>query len=213
MDENVKKVYDIKLEKAQDALINNNMDARLVNSIQEVRDQIKDIIFEGATVSVGGSQTLFECDIISMLKKMNIQYDDRYAEGLTREQMHEIYHRAFQCDFYLSSSNAVTMDGELYNVDGTANRVAAITYGPKNVILVVGRNKIVRDLKEAKQRVKCVAAPANCIRLSKDNACTYTGECMDCSSTTRICSTTVIHSYQAQKNRIIVFLVNQDLGY
>ncbi len=213
MDQNTKKLYDVKLKKVKKALIDNNMDARILGSVQEVREEIKKIIEEGASVSVGGSQSLFECDIINMLREMNVQYDDRYKEGLTREELVEIYRRAFLCDYYLCSSNAVTMNGELYNVDGNANRVAAITYGPKKVILVVGRNKIVSDLEEAKRRVQTIAAPANCIRLSKDNACTYAGECMDCTSSTRICCTSVTHTYQLNKDRIVVLLVNEELGY
>lgn len=213
MDANVKKIFDVKLEKTKKALINNNMDARILDSVEALKEEIKAIIEDGASASVGGSQTLFECGIIDLLREMNIQYDDRYKEGLTREEQVEVYRRAFLCDYYLSSSNAVTMNGELYNVDGNANRVAAITYGPKKVILVVGRNKIVSDIEEAKQRVKSIAAPANCIRLHKDNACTYAGECMDCASSTRICCTYVTHSYQLNKNRIIVLLVNEDFGY
>lgn len=213
MDTHTDAIMMTKLEKTKQALINNNMDARILKDMAAVRKEIQTLIPNGASVSVGGSQTLFECDIISLLREMNIQYDDRYAEGLSREAMQQIYRRAFMCDYYISSSNAVTMNGELFNVDGNANRVAAITYGPDKVILVVGRNKIVSNLVEAEERVKNIAAPANCIRLYKDNACTYAGKCMDCKSPTRICCTYVTHKYQLNKNRIIVLLVNEDLGY
>lgn len=213
MDTHTNALFMTKLEKTKNALIKNNMDARILDNVEEVQTEIKKIIFDGASVSVGGSQTLFECNLIEMLREMNIKYDDRYQEGLSRDQMLEVYRRAFMCDFYLSSSNAVTMNGELFNVDGNANRVAAITYGPDKVILVVGRNKVVSDLKEAEERVKNIAAPANCVRLNKDNACTHVGKCMDCNSPTRICCTYVTHKYQLNKDRIIVLLVNEDLGY
>ncbi len=203
----------IQLEKTKAALIKNQIDARILTNRKAVVEEIHRMIEDGATVSVGGSQTLFECGLIDELRNMNVQYDDRYKEGLSREEQQEVYRRAFQCDYYLASSNAVTMEGELYNVDGNSNRVAAISYGPKHVILVVGRNKIVRNMEEAVQRVEQIAAPANCLRLNKNNACTYAGHCIDCHSETRICCTYVKHGYQLNKNRIIVLLVNEDLGY
>ena len=189
------------------------MDAYILNDINEVKQKIMDLIPLHSRVSVGGSQTLFETGVIDLLRNMDIEYDDRYQEGLTRPQMNEVYRRAFLCDYYLASSNAVTMNGELYNVDGNANRVAAITYGPQHVILVVGQNKIVSNLEEAKQRVENIAAPANCIRLNKNNACTHNGKCMDCQSETRICATFVTHKRQMTKNRITILLVKENLGY
>lgn len=213
MDINTKNLMEIKLEKTKEALLKNNMDARILEDDEQVREEITKIIEEGSRVSVGGSQTLFECGIIDLLRGMDIQFEDRYAKGLTREEMEEIYHKAFTCDYYLSSSNAVTMNGELYNVDGNSNRVAAISYGPKHVILVVGANKIVKDLEEAKKRVETIAAPANCLRLNKKSACSKTGVCVDCKSEDRICATYVTHKYQLKKNRIIVLLVKEEFGY
>ena len=213
MDINTKNLIDIKLEKVKDALIKNNMDARILEDDEAVREEITKIIEDGARVSVGGSQTLFECGIIDLLRGMDICFEDRYAKGLTREEMEEIYHKAFTCDYYLASSNAVTMNGELYNVDGNSNRVSAISYGPKHVILVVGSNKIVKDLEEAKRRVENIAAPANCLRLNKESACTKIGHCVDCKNENRICSTFVTHKYQMKKNRIIVLLVKEEFGY
>lgn len=213
MDKYTKQWMDVKLSKTKEALIRNNMDARIVESKEDVLKVLQDIIEEDSVVSVGGSQSLFECGVIDKLRKMNIQYEDRYAANLTREQMEEIYRSAFQCDYYLASSNAVTMNGELFNVDGTGNRVAAMTYGPKHVILVVGQNKIVADLQEAKKRVENIAAPANNLRLNKSNACTFSGKCIDCKSETRICATYVTHAHQMKKNRFIILLVKEDVGY
>ena len=213
MDINTRNLLDIKLEKTKEALIKNNMDARIVNSASQVREEITKIIEEGASVNLGGSQTLFECGVIDLLRGMNINLQDRYAPNLTRDELEEIYRQAFSCDYYISSSNAVTINGELYNVDGRSNRVAALSYGPKHVILVVGSNKIVNDLEEAKKRVESIAAPANCMRLNRPTPCTKVGHCMDCKSEARICCTYVTHKYQMVKNRIIVLLVKEEFGY
>ena len=115
---------------------------------------------------------------------------------------------------YLSSSNAVTMDGQLYNVDGNGNRVAALTYGPEHVLVICGVNKIVKNLEEAELRVRNVAAPANCVRLHKDsNPCTKTGTCMDCRLPSRICSVGSVLFRSHVEGRIHVLLVNEELGY
>lgn len=213
MDQYTDQLMKIKMQKTRDALLKNNMDAYILENKAEVINTLKAMLTNNAKVSVGGSETLFECGVIDLLRSLPIQFDDRYAQGLTRDEQQKIYHRAFMCDYYLASSNAVTMNGELYNVDGTANRVAAITYGPKKVILIVGRNKIVTDLKQAVERVETIAAVANCLRLHKENACTFAGKCMNCQSPSRICCTYVTHAYQHDKNRITVLLVNEDLGY
>ena len=114
---------------------------------------------------------------------------------------------------YFASANAVTEAGEVLNVDGNANRVAAITFGPASVILVVGSNKIVKDLAAADARVKAVAAPANAKRLSCKTPCAVTGQCENCQSPGRICCTYVLHRYQRVPGRIKVILVGQELGY
>ena len=136
MDINTRKLLDIKLETAKEALIKNNMDVRILEDKEAVREEIVKIIEDGARVSVGGSQSLFECGVIDLLRGMDITFDDRYAPNLTAEEREEIYRKAFTCDYYLTSTNALTLNGELYNVDGNANRVAAMTYGPKHVIVV-----------------------------------------------------------------------------
>ncbi len=213
MDKNLEALYAIKMQKTQKALIANHMECEILENQEAVRTFLRSYLQKGASVSVGGSMTLFECGVIDLLREMDVCYEDRYEEGLTKEQQKEIYRHAFLCDYYISSSNAVTMQGELYNIDGNSNRVAAMSFGPEKVILVVGRNKIVKDIEEAEYRVRHVAAPANCIRLHKDNPCVKIGACADCQSETRICSTFVVHRKQTNKNRILVLLVNEDLGY
>ena len=154
--------------------------------------------------------TLFEMGIIDFLENNSeIQYLDRYHS----EHPHEIYHAALSCDYFLTSTNAVTLSGELYNVDGNGNRVAAMIYGPEHVLVIAGANKVVRDLKAAEDRVKTIAAPANCVRLNKDNPCTKIGACVDCQLPTRICSAAVTLQRSHVPGRIHVLLINEDLGY
>ena len=136
----------------------------------------------------------------------------------------EAYLKAFSADAYFCSSNAVTENGELYNVDGNSNRIAAISYGPKSVIMIVGYNKIVKNIDEAIKRVKTICAPKNCERLDINSYCNSKGECKSylienpeicdgCSSDTRICCNYLISSRQRHKDRIKVILVPEILGY
>jgi L-lactate utilization protein LutB len=191
----------------------NNFEVVIMNSKDEVQEYIKNIIKEESTVGVGGSMTLFETGIIDLLRKLNINFLDRYEPNLTAEELTMVHHNAFNADYYLASTNAITLNGELYNVDGTGNRVAALSYGPKKVILIVGRNKIVNDIKAADDRVRNFAAPVNAKRLNRKTPCTITGKCSDCSSPDRICNFRVITNRVPSKNRITILLVNEELGY
>ena len=202
-----------RMERTAEALRRNNMEAYLTDGRAGVAPLVKSLLHQGDTVSVGGSVSLDECGILELLRGGEYRFLDRYAPGLTREQQEELFRQSFFADAYLCSTNAVTENGELYNVDGNANRVAAMTFGPKSVILVVGTNKIVRDLDEAARRVKEVAAPANCKRLGCATPCAVTGQCADCKGDGRICCTTVIHQKQRAKGRIKVSLVAEPLGY
>ena len=202
-----------RMERTAEALRRNNMEAYLTDGRAGVAPLVKSLLHQGDTVSVGGSVSLDECGILELLRGGEYRFLDRYAPGLTREQQEELFRQSFFADAYLCSTNAVTENGELYNVDGNANRVAAITFGPASVILVVGCNKIVKDLAAADARVKAVAAPANAKRLSCKTPCAVTGQCENCQSPGRICCTYVLHRYQRVPGRIKVILVGQELGY
>ena len=181
-----------------------------VDSVEEAVDVVESLMNEGDTVTVGGSMTLFEAGIMELLRSGKYNFLDRYEKDA---DVQGIYEAAFTSDVYLMSSNAITENGELYNVDGNGNRVAALTWGPKSVIVVAGYNKIVKDVEEAKTRVKEIAAPANATRLGVETPCTKTGHCMNCASPKRICATTVITGRQRVQNRIKVVLVGEELGY
>ena len=221
MDNNLKATYRLKLEKTAKALEKNNMQAFVADDCEEARAIVRDLLTDGEQISCGGSMTLAECGVMDIMRSGDYDFLDR-AKASTPEEVGQIYRKAFFCDTYLSSSNAITEKGELYNVDGNCNRVAAITFGPKQVIIVAGRNKIVPDLDGAVDYVKRVSAPANAKRLSLDTPCTELGECAGansdnmctgCKDDKRICCGYVVTGYQRDKNRIKVILVNEELGY
>ncbi len=215
-------MYDLNL--VAENLRKNRMEAYVVADRQAAYDKVKSLLTPGETVSVGGAKTLDECGILSLLRSGDYNFLDRYAEGLSKEQVGELFRDCFKADTYLCSSNAVTEDGVLYNVDGNSNRVTALAFGPKSVILVVGKNKIVKDLDEAVYRVKTVAAPLNAIRLNCKTPCAKLGHCISldtmehpqmadgCKTTARICCNYLVSGLQRVPGRIKVILVDEELG-
>lgn len=213
-----------RIARTMEALRANRMEAYYVETKEEAAGQAAALLREGDVIAAGGSITLGETGIREMLRRGPYRFLDRDRAGLSREQVEEIYREAFRADAYLCSANAITERGELYNVDGNSNRVAAILYGPKSVIVVAGCNKIVPDLAAAVHRVKTQAAPKNCARLSCAAFCREAGECVSlrqdspempegCQSEARICCNYVVSAYQRQRGRIKVILVGEPLGY
>ena len=213
MDKNLKWVKEQKILRTIESLNKNNMNGYLVNTKEELIEKIKDLVKENSTVSCGGSMSLFETGVIDHLRSGRYKFLDRYEEGLSREQITKLFKESFFADAYFASSNAVTEDGKLYNVDGNGNRVAAMLFGPEKVILVVGVNKIVRDIDEAIKRIKEISAPANAKRLDKITPCSKVGYCMECKGKDKICREFTIIASQGNKNRIHVIFMNEDIGY
>ena len=221
MDENLRAAYRLRLEKTAKALEKNNMKAFVADNCEEACEIVRGLLKEGEQITCGGSMTLRECGVTDIMNSGKYDFLDRTKAG-SPEEVAKIYRDAFFCDTFLSSSNAITERGELYNVDGNCNRVAAITFGPKQVIIVAGRNKIVPDLDGAVDHIKRVSAPANAKRLSLDTPCAKLGECAGvnidnmcsgCNSDKRICCGYVVTGYQRDPERIKVILVNEELGY
>lgn len=213
MDKNTDFVTEKRIEKTIKNLEKNNMRGYFVQDEKEAIGKIKEIMKKGEVVTVGGSMTLFEIGAIDLLRNGDYEFLDRYAEGLAPEDIKEIFRKGFSADSYLTSSNAITEQGELYNIDGNGNRVASMLFGPDKVIVVVGKNKIVVDVEDAVKKVKAIGSPANNIRLKKENPCVKSGFCSDCTSPTRICNEYTLIKRQAQPDRIHVIIVNKDLGY
>lgn len=209
------------IEKTIKNLEKNNISTYFVKTKDEVVPLIEKLVEKGATVAVGGSVTLDQVGVLDHLRCGRYEFLDRYKEGLSRDEVTDIFKKSFWADAYFCSSNAVTEEGELYNVDGNANRISAIAFGPKKVIMVVGVNKIVPDIDAAIKRVKTIAAPKNCKRLGCRTYCNENGHCMDvaggigkgCDSPGRICRHYLVSAKQAQKDRINVIFVDEELGY
>lgn len=210
------------IEKTIKNLEKNGFKPYFVETKEEVLPLVKTLINKGESVSNGGSESLKETGIFDLISNGDYNFIDR--TGLQGEEIRQAYIAAFGCDTYFCSSNAVTENGELYNVDGNSNRVACIVYGPKQVIMVVGINKIVADIDEAIMRVKCKAAPPNTRRLGLATPCSVSGECISlkkenpylcdgCGGDTRICCNYVVSAKQRHKDRIKVIIVNENLGY
>ena len=202
---------DARIEETIKNLKRRGFEPYYLESRAQVLPLVQKLVPAGSSVSHGGSETLKEVGVIDLLSGGDYQYINR--AGLEGEALRQCYQDAFGCDAYFTSSNAITTDGVLYNVDGNSNRVAAMVFGPKSVILVVGCNKVVRDLAEAERRVQEVAAPANAKRLGCKTPCAATGVCADCKSNARICCTAAIHRRQRAKGRIKVILVGEPLGF
>lgn len=204
---------DEKIQKTIDNLRRNKMKPYFVESRTELIRVIGELVKGNSLITSGGSMTLKESGVTEFLQKeYGGAYLDRSA-GKTPEEVGEIMRKAFVSDTFLTSSNAITEDGELYNVDGNGNRVSAMIFGPKQVIVVAGVNKLVKDLAAAKERVEKIAAPKNTVRLSCDTPCAKTGECMHCRSDARICCSYVTLAQQRVPDRIKVIIVNEELGY
>ena len=222
VDENVKGVIMKRLEKVAEALRKNNMEAYVVNDSREAVKTVESILEEGETITCGGSQTLKESGVLELMQSGKYNFLDR-SKAKNQEETDRIYREAFCADTYLTSSNAVTKDGELYNVDGNCNRIAAIAFGPKQVIFVVGYNKIVENLEEAVKRVKTIAAPANAFRFNGEMPCRELGNCVSlenggdmpkgCRCETRMCCNYLVSSFQRKKGRFKVVLVGEELGF
>ncbi len=173
---------------------------------------LRETLPKTAVISWGGSMSLEESGVMELLRSGGYTLIDR-AEAKTPEQARELYSRTILADYYFMSTNAITLDGELVNIDGNGNRLACLMQGPSHVCLVVGRNKISTTLEDAIGRVRNIAAPANVKRLHRQTPCEANGRCGDCFAPGCICSHTVITRRSGHPGRIQIFLVNEDLGY
>ncbi len=218
MDKNVEQITLMSLERTAKALRKNNMAAYVCKSKEDALKQVEALLFKGAVIGSGGSVSLQKCGVMELVRSEEYCFIDRTK--FAPENMSECYQKMYGADIFLCSSNAVTENGELYNVDGNSNRISAICFGPKKVIMVVGCNKVVKNLDEAVKRVKRIAAPANCVRLNCNTYCKETGICVSadggmtdgCKGET-ICCNHLISSKQRHKDRINVILVAEPLGY
>lgn len=213
MDKNLSWYIEKRVERTIESLNKRNMEGHFVNDEVELIELLKSLIPDDSIVGVGDSMTLFETGVIDLLRNEKYIFLDKYEDGITKEEKRKIYEKNFSADAFLCSTNAITESGELYNIDGNGSRVAPMLYGPKQVILVAGINKIVKDIDEAEKRVRNYSAPIDAKRLNKNTSCTTLGYCIDCKSPNRICNDFVVIRGQFVKGRIKVILIGKQLGY
>lgn len=189
-----------------------NMKGYYCSTSKEATELAMKLMDSGDTVTWGGSMTLSECGLMDALATSGHTLLDR-SIAKTPEEKREFFSKAVLADYYLMSTNAITLDGQLINIDGTGNRIACLSYGPKEVIIIAGMNKVVTDVDTGIERVRNFAAPPNTVRLNCKTPCSATGVCDDCLSKETICCQTMITRFSREPERIKVILVGEDLGY
>jgi hypothetical protein len=217
MDKPIENYWKQRLEDVKAALESNNFEVYLAKD----KTDAQTIVLEGIlpklgakTVSWGGSQTFIATGLYDRLKDdANLNVLDAFDKKISAEEMLERRRQALLVDLFITSTNALTETGQLVNLDMIGNRIGGLTFGPKWVILLVGRNKVVADLEEAMYRVKNYVAPVNAMRLDKKTPCIKTSYCEECKSPDRICNTWTITEKSFPKGRVKVVLINEDLGF
>ena len=207
---------ELRVNKTMSALRKNGFEALYVPTKEEAVSKILDLIPEKALVGLGGSVTLREMGLPDALRKRGNRVADHWearARGASAEEELGTRRQHLNSDVFVTSSNAITETGELVNIDGGGQRVAAMIFGPRKVIVVAGINKIAEDADDGVKRARNVAAPINARRLNRKTPCAVSGRCVDCDSAERVCNiTTVIHRRPRDTN-LTVILVGENLGY
>ncbi len=197
-------------------LRDNDFEVISCTSAEEAKEEILNIISDDSLVGIGGSVTLREIELYEELESRDVEVANHWKarrEGKKSREIRKIRKQHINSDIFLTSTNAITQTGKLVNIDGTGQRVAAMIYGPKKVIIVAGTNKICEDLEAGIKRARDVAAPMNAKRLDLDTPCVETGECVDCESEDRICKVTTILDKKPHDTDITIVLIDETLGY
>lgn len=192
-----------------------NMHGFYCKTNEEACEQILKLIPKGSLVGLGGTSTLIESGLLDVLREADIELLDRYKEGVSGDEVFEMRMKGLTSDVFISSTNAITVKGQLINCDGMGNRVASMLFGPKKVIIIAGVNKIVNSIEDGMDRIQTYAAPMNNVRFGTDAQCAKTGICNDdeCIYPVRMCQAWTIIEGQALKDRLYVFLVGKEMGY
>jgi len=209
MNENIKKRNRLRAQKVLKGLASRNMTGYFAETKEDALALALSLIPKGSAVAMGGAMSSAEIGLTDALKNGEYNFIDRDKATDKRAAMLA----AYDADFFIAGSNAISEDGVLVNIDGNANRVSAIAQGPKKVLFIVGMNKVCPDADSAMKRARSVAAPVNAQRFGLSTPCASTGCCMDCKSPDTICCQFLITRYSRHKDRIHVILVNEDLGF
>ncbi|MBW2654175.1 MAG: lactate utilization protein [Deltaproteobacteria bacterium] len=208
--------WKLKLENVKEALEANNFEVFIADNIEEVSKIVLENIIPAIdikSISWGGSMTFVGTGLYDNLKdQKDFKVLDIYDKSLSDDEKTQLRREALLTDLFITGTNAVTENGYLVNLDMVGNRVGALTFGPKNVLILIGRNKIVLDIGSAMDRIKDFVAPANVMRLDMKTPCIKTGVCSECKSSDRICNTWTITQKSFPKKRTKIVLINEDLG-
>ena len=211
MEAPIKTRYDKAGPQVAEALRRRRFEAHYVSTAQEALDLALTLIPKDRTVSWGGTVTAAQIGLMDRLHQGDYQLIDRDT-GKTPEEKQALMRQALTCGTFIMSSNAISKDGQLVNIDGMGNRVAAMCYGPRQVVVIAGMNKVLGTLDNAIARARNIAAPANAQRFGIKTPCGLTGQCGDCTSPDCICSYVVVTRNSMVHERIKVILVGEDLG-
>lgn len=191
---------------------NRNIEVSFFDTLQDVKERIIDLVPNDSTVGIGNSQTLKEMKISEALNdRGNIVFDKTLAKS--KEGIKKLKKKALLTDWYITGTNAISIDGHIVNIDHSGNRVAAMIYGPEKVIIVVGKNKICETLEDAVERARNISAPLNAKRAGYNPPCIEMKKCMDCKTKERVCFNLVIIEGQYEKERMKLFIVNEEVGF
>lgn len=199
------------MENLKKNLIKRGYDVSIFDTADEAKEYLLKVIDKKSTVGIGGSMTIKELGIDEELKNRGNKVLWHWTAPAKEKKA--VRESAGNADIYLCSSNAVTKDGQLVNIDGTCNRIAGMLHGTGKVYMVIGVNKIAKDFEEAISRIKNVACPANAKRLGLNTPCAKTGHCTDCTSSDRMCNATLILDRKPGSHPFEILLVNQEMGY
>ncbi|MCJ7774924.1 MAG: lactate utilization protein [Desulfobulbaceae bacterium] len=216
MDKPVKNYWQKRLSEVKKALEDNNFEVFVADNAADASKIVQEEILPktGAkTVSWGGSMTFIATGLYNSIKdNPDMEILDTFNKSLSGEEKIELRRRSLLVDLFITGTNAITEMGQLVNLDMVGNRIGGITFGPKHVVILVGRNKIVSDLEDAMYRIKNYVAPTNSMRLDMKTPCVKTSHCEECKSPDRICNTWTITEKSFPKGRVKVVLINEDLG-
>jgi L-lactate utilization protein LutB len=202
------------IQKTLSSLKKNGMEALYSSDRTEAKEEVLKRIPPGTKIGIGGSVTLREMGLLDELRKRGHELFDHWQDGLSKEERFEVGRKQQRSEIFLTSTNALTRDGKLINVDATGNRVTSMIFGPPEVIVVTGINKIVKDIQEGLDRIKKMVAPQNCQRRKDQTPCAVDLICHDCNSPGRLCRiTTIIERKPFATKNFAVILVGEDLGY
>lgn len=203
----------MEIEKTLAALKRNHMQGIHLAQAKELPAQLAKLVLQGSSVGWGDSVTLEQLGVFTYFRNGRYTVFDKHQPGLSREQKRRIYLDCFDADTFITGVNAITMDGKLFFIDGNGSRTAPVLYGPRQVIVIAGTNKIVAGEQEAVQRARQIAAPLDARRLEKETPCAKLGRCVDCHHQQRICNSFVLLTGQFSSDRVKVVMVDGSFGY